>query len=98
MDTHFGEAEAQRRAEERVQWQKAKRAKNLEKAKSRIFGSLKRGVSLLALMTFVAFAFTHQQEIQKFISTQMKHLGATNSGALRQNALNHENEVNQITQ
>ena len=68
MDTHFGEAEAQRRAEERVQWQKAKRAKNREQAKSRLFCSLKRGFSLLALMTFVAVAFTHQEEIQKFIA------------------------------
>jgi hypothetical protein len=99
IDTQFGEAEAQRQAEIRAYRQKAAKAKNREQVKDRIFGSLKRGFSLLIMMTVISFAFTHQEEIQKFIFSKVTRLAApSNNSALRQSALNHQNEVDQIAQ
>ena len=101
MDTsHFGEAEAQRRAEIHAQRKKAARAKSRERIKTGIFTSLRRGFSLFVMMAAVYVAYTHQEEIQKFVSSKVTQVVggrfSPSPGVLRQSALNHENEVNQI--
>ncbi len=102
INSNFGEAEAQRRSEIHAQRQKAARAKSRERLKTSIFTSIRRGISLLIMMAALSYAYTHQEQIQKLLSTTItKAMGGQNSGnsaALRQGAVNHENEVNQAAQ
>ena len=66
LNTNFGEAESQRRAEIHAQRQKATRAKNRERLKTTIFTSVRRGISLMIMIAMLAYAFTHQDKIQKW--------------------------------
>src|ERR1700761_5729876 len=82
LNSNFGETETQRRAETQTQRQKAARARNREQLKTTIFTSVRRGISLLIMMATLTFAFKHQEEIQKLVSTSIvKLVGGQNSGS-----------------
>ena len=103
LNHDIGRAEAQRQAEINAQRRKANRAKKLEQCKNHIFTSVRRGVAFLIMMAVITFAFSHQDEIQKFINTKLNHVIAARnriaqSSTLRQGAINHEKEINQIIQ
>ena len=100
MDSNFGEAEARRRDEIHTQRQKTARAKSRERLKTTIFTSVRRGLSLLIMVALLSYAFTHQEQIQKLVSTTLVKVmgGQGSSAALRQTAVSHENEINQVAQ
>jgi hypothetical protein len=102
-DHEIGRAEARRQAEIQAQRRRANRAKKLEQCKNHIFTSVRRGVAFLIMMAVITYAFSHQEEIQKLINTKLNHViavrnKAAQSNMLRQGAIKHENEVNQIIQ
>jgi hypothetical protein len=102
-DHAISRAEAQRQAEIHAQRRRTNRAKKLEQCKNHIFTSVRRGVAFLIMMAVITFAFSHQEEIQKLINNKLNHViairnKAAQSSTLRQSALNHEKEVNQIIQ
>ena len=99
----FGVAEVQRRKDIRVKSQKVVRIKNREKRTDRIFTSLKRAFTLLLMTTMVTSAYSHREGIERFVSSKMNRIAATHnyasaSGMLRQSALNHEKEVDEVIQ
>jgi hypothetical protein len=100
--SEIGEAEARRQKEIHAQRRRKERAKNWEQCKTHIFTSIRRGLTLLFMMAVVTFAFSHQEELQKLISSKLNQIMAPRSNSsstlIRQNALNHEKEVDQMAQ
>jgi cell division protein FtsL len=65
------------------------------------FFSRVRGVfAFLLLVTVLVFAFCHRTDVQNFIFTNFSHWSQVElkKSHLRQQAINHENEINRIVE
>ena len=69
----------------------------------RIFTSVRRGFGFLVIMALITFAYANRDQLQDWVNSKVNRLmaSATNfstQGKIRQSAVNHEHEVDQVTQ
>ena len=99
----FGEEEAQRHREIHEQREREYRAQSRAKLCRELFNQTRRGLVLLLGLTITMFIVLHWSEIQLLAAQKASQAAAhfknkAETSPLRQSALNHENEVNQITE
>ena len=77
---------------------KARRAPGRGRGFGPIFGRARRVFAFLFISTVFIFAFCHRADLQGYIFSKIYKLsqGETQSNTIRQNAINHENEVNKV--
>ena len=76
---------------------------NREKNSGQIFTSVRRGFGFLVTMAILTYAYANRDELQNWVNAHVNHLvvsasRSAYSGVIRQSALNHEKEVDQVTQ
>ena len=69
----------------------------------RIFTSVRRGFAFLIMMALLTLAYSNREDLQNWVNSKVTRLmaSATNfskQGEIRQSAVNHEHEVDQVTQ
>jgi hypothetical protein len=71
-----------------------------KKNHGQIFTSVRRGFAFLFMMAVLTYAYSNREELQNWVNSKVTRLMApgNTSGMIRQSALNHEKEVNQVAQ
>jgi hypothetical protein len=95
------ESNAQRQADICAERRKFADKKKREERKTKIFGSVRRGFSLLVMMSIVVVAFKHQDEIHRFVTAKLNQFAANEAArqsAFRQSAIGRENDVDKINE
>jgi hypothetical protein len=69
----------------------------------RIFTSVRRGFAFLVMMALMTVAYDNRDQLQNWVNSKVTRLMASatnfsNQRELRQSAVNHEHEVDQVTQ
>ena len=102
MNSDLG-TEAQRPAQEFAPRKNAEDMRKWAERRAKFASGLRSLFTYAVIVTLAFLAFSHREEMQRIISQNFHRIVASrdanpNSGSLRQNAVSHENEVDQASQ
>ena len=96
-------AETQRPVQEFAPHKNAEGGRKWAEWRAKFASSLRSLFTYAVIVTLAFLAFSHREELQRIVSRNLHRIVASrdtnpNSGSLRQNAVSHENEVDQASQ